>query len=326
MLPWTKVHRLLLCDQRYLSLGPIARLLYHTLLLSCGSDNRVLHTPQTASHALACTKQQASKALQELERSSLIVDGRLVTTSHLYDNETPKPRKTELNSAERQRRYRERHRNVTSRDVTGDVTSNVTLRVTGDVTDVTSNENVTRNVTSPVTLHLDINKDKEVEIDKEKDTEKTQQHAHTRDVSAPQLVPPSTESVPSKNPKRVSEEVQEVFAYWQQILGHKHSVLDAKRIKAIERALKHYRSVDVCKQAIDGCARSDFHMGRDPKSHGRVHDDITLIFRDAEHTERFLKMKASGPDLLHETPQQRAERKADFDRLVAEADTDDIPM
>lgn len=82
-----------------------------------------------------------------------------------------------------------------------------------------------------------------------------------------------------------------MFAYWQETTGHPRAVLDDKRRKRIEWALKNYALVDV-RSAIRGVTRSEFNMGKNPER--KVYDDVTLIFRDAEHAERFMGFDA-GP-------------------------------
>jgi hypothetical protein len=82
---------------------------------------------------------------------------------------------------------------------------------------------------------------------------------------------------------------REVFEHWQTKLGHPKAKLDGKRERAIRVALKLY-SKDDLKRAVDGCARDDFHMGRDPKTNGKRFDDIELICRDSKHVESFIAM------------------------------------
>jgi len=92
----------------------------------------------------------------------------------------------------------------------------------------------------------------------------------------PVLIPPEA---PAPKP------VREVFEHWVQVMKHQGAFLDKKRERVIRAALKE-RSVEDCKRAIDGCRASTFHMGENDR--GKVYDALGLIFRDAEHTERFL--------------------------------------
>ena len=80
---------------------------------------------------------------------------------------------------------------------------------------------------------------------------------------------------------------QEVFDHWRGVMGKNGAtVFDEKRKRAVTWAIENY-GLETCLRAVDGCAASDFHMGRDPKSGGRKFNDLTLIFRDAEHVEKF---------------------------------------
>ena len=85
-----------------------------------------------------------------------------------------------------------------------------------------------------------------------------------------------------------SLDVQTVFDHW--IETHKSGtkrkpMLDAKRRMILAIAIYDY-GVDGCKDAIDGCANSHFHMGRNKQ--GKVYNSLELIFRDAGTIERFM--------------------------------------
>ena len=79
--------------------------------------------------------------------------------------------------------------------------------------------------------------------------------------------------------------VVEVFEYWKDKMGKKRAVLDKNRHRDIAWGIAVY-NVEQCKQAIDGCAASGWHMGQNKNK--VAYNDITLIFRDSEHVERFL--------------------------------------
>lgn len=79
---------------------------------------------------------------------------------------------------------------------------------------------------------------------------------------------------------------KQIFEYWKRTMNHPRAKLDKKREQAIERAFKLGYSVNELEQAINGCATSPFHMGKND-SH-KVYDDIGLIFRDAKHIEGFM--------------------------------------
>lgn len=111
----------------------------------------------------------------------------------------------------------------------------------------------------------------------------------------------------------VSKSVLEVFEFWKSEMGSNGNLkLDRKRKTRIQDSLRAY-GLDDCKAAIRGCAKSAWHMGRDPKTEGRRHNEIDLIFRDAAHTERFIELdrKAPGPSPMFQ--------KLELQRMAKEA-------
>ena len=89
--------------------------------------------------------------------------------------------------------------------------------------------------------------------------------------------------------RKVSEDaIEQVFAYWKQIISPKsRAVLDDARVRKIGWAIHDY-GIEACKQAIDGIAKSDWHMGVNPQQ--KKYNDVELIFRHAENVERFINM------------------------------------
>lgn len=82
-------------------------------------------------------------------------------------------------------------------------------------------------------------------------------------------------------------EVNEVFEYWKERMGHERARMDAARLKVIRARLADgYEVADLC-LAIDGCAASAFHMGENDR--GQRYDSITLILRDADHVDKFVR-------------------------------------
>jgi hypothetical protein len=92
----------------------------------------------------------------------------------------------------------------------------------------------------------------------------------------------SVTSIASKGPTRA--DVTEVFTHWQQVMNSPKAKLDANREGRIRWALKHY-TADECKQAIYGCSLTPHNMGANDRA--TKFNDLTLIFRDAAHFERF---------------------------------------
>lgn len=84
---------------------------------------------------------------------------------------------------------------------------------------------------------------------------------------------------------------REIFSYWVEKMGKKRAVMDKKREARIGWAISTY-GMEACREAIDGCSSSPWHMGKNPGN--KRYDDISLIFRDAEHVEMFLEHAANG--------------------------------
>jgi len=108
------------------------------------------------------------------------------------------------------------------------------------------------------------------------------------------------------SPRIVSEpnqfnhnDIQEVFKYWQEVLKHPRAKLDHKRQRKITQALKLGYSVSDLKQAIDGCSKTPFNMGKN-ENHQR-YDDLDLIIRDSAHIDRFVSNAINPPSTMVKT-------------------------
>lgn len=81
--------------------------------------------------------------------------------------------------------------------------------------------------------------------------------------------------------------IKDTFEYWKEVMQKSRAViLDTKRSRRIGWAIKNY-GLDSARHAILGCSYSDWHMGKNPGN--KTYNDISLIFRDAEHVEMFLE-------------------------------------
>lgn len=99
-------------------------------------------------------------------------------------------------------------------------------------------------------------------------------------------------SIHNKNKTELGKKVSmnlvlEVFEYWKDAMSKKRASLDIKRERDIRWAIAVY-SVQGCKDAIDGCKLSDFHMGKNKQK--TAYNDVSVIFRDADHVERFQEL------------------------------------
>lgn len=81
-------------------------------------------------------------------------------------------------------------------------------------------------------------------------------------------------------------ELAEVFEYWKTVFKKNSATkLDDKRKSKIVARLKDGYTVDQIKQAIDGCAASEYHV----TNH---HTDIELICRDVIKIDKFIELSS----------------------------------
>lgn len=101
----------------------------------------------------------------------------------------------------------------------------------------------------------------------------------------------------SAKAKALSADVLRIFTHWQTRMNHPTAKLDDRRKRVIQNALKLGYSADDLIFAIDGCAKSPHHMGKN--DNGTVYDSVELIFRSADKIDGFIKrnlIPAGGPN------------------------------
>lgn len=235
------------------SLGVLMRLLGH-----CAEHLTDGDVPEPVAVAIASRSPHALEALTRVGWLERTADGFKVANYVTHNVTRDEIERSRAAAKERKAKSREKQ---ASRATHSQVTESVTResqrpsRVTGRVT------------SASVTLQ-----EEEVEVEvlkKEEDTSGSH----------------PTTLIPIDGGKR-PDEVRKVFDHWRDVLGHPRAVLDGKRRRRIETALKSHGLATVL-AAVDGCARSDWHMGRDPATNGKRYDDLELILRDASKIERF---------------------------------------
>lgn len=87
-------------------------------------------------------------------------------------------------------------------------------------------------------------------------------------------------------------EIIVIFEFWKATMGHGQAKLDAKREKFIRNALALGYTADDLQQAILGCSKTPHNMGQN--ANGKRYDGIDLIFRSADHIDRFIGNLASN--------------------------------
>lgn len=99
--------------------------------------------------------------------------------------------------------------------------------------------------------------------------------------------------------------VDRVFEHWRSEHKHPKAVLDPKRRRVIEAALKAHDEATLC-ASITGYRNSPHHMGENERR--TVYDDIEIFLRDAKHIEAGLRF-ARGPPAPTLSPVAAARQK-----------------
>lgn len=84
-----------------------------------------------------------------------------------------------------------------------------------------------------------------------------------------------------------ASQVEQLWEYWITVMranSKRRPILDDARRQYLGAAIYDH-TMEGCIDAIDGCALSEFHMGRNKMN--KKYDSVELIFRDAEHIEKF---------------------------------------
>lgn len=106
---------------------------------------------------------------------------------------------------------------------------------------------------------------------------------------------------------QAADSVVTIFEHWSIRMNHCKAKLDPKRHKLINNALNLGYSLSDLIGAIDGCAKSPYHMGTDGRN-TTVYDGLDLILRDASHIDKFIK--------LNSMPAAPSHSQAKFDPLA----------
>ena len=89
-------------------------------------------------------------------------------------------------------------------------------------------------------------------------------------------------------------EIEEIFAYWQEMMEKPRAKLLPIRKKLIKARLKEGYTMEEIEKAINGCWSSPFHRGVNPN--GTIYDDIELICRNGVKLEKFISMWEQGSE------------------------------
>jgi uncharacterized protein YdaU (DUF1376 family) len=109
-----------------------------------------------------------------------------------------------------------------------------------------------------------------------------------------------TTNVKSISSPAAPDPADDVIDYWRKVMGKDNSTKATRgRLDKIRARLKDGYTPEQIKQAIDGCRRSDYHMGKNDQ--GKRYDCLTLICRSAEKMEQFIGYNhTQSPDDIRE--------------------------
>lgn len=116
--------------------------------------------------------------------------------------------------------------------------------------------------------------------------------SHCGDIRQPLPVPIENGQEEEELPPSPKGDVEIIFEYWQRIMAPKAAFSDERR-RTIQRALLHSSSAEI-KQAIDGCAASDFHMARGEYAGKPRYTGVELILKNRTNVEKFMERAPVG--------------------------------
>lgn len=99
-------------------------------------------------------------------------------------------------------------------------------------------------------------------------------------------------------------DTEALFEHWKAVMGHARARMDLARKKVIQARIGDGYTIDDLMMAIDGCAASAFHMGENDR--GQRYDSLTLIFRDADHVDKFIR----AGEYAHKIAAERVAKQA----------------
>lgn len=99
-------------------------------------------------------------------------------------------------------------------------------------------------------------------------------------------------------------DTEALFEHWKAVMGHTRARMDLARKKIIQARIGDGYTQEDLMMAIDGCAASAFHMGENDR--GQRYDSLTLIFRDADHVDKFIR----AGEYAHKIAAERVAKQA----------------
>ncbi len=112
------------------------------------------------------------------------------------------------------------------------------------------------------------------------------------------------------------EDVTKVYKHWLAVMGKdpaRHKLTTDRRAKIVTR-LRDHSADDLC-AAIDGCKRSDFHMG----AGGQAYNDLTTILKSASSVDQHIdRARGNGAAVQRKGAPAPVATAADWAEMEAE--------
>jgi hypothetical protein len=128
----------------------------------------------------------------------------------------------------------------------------------------------------------------------------------SKGITHDEIIEPQKNLRPRKRNKIYSQEsklqIEEVFNFWKDRMGHPNARLDDTRKRYIRNALHMGYTADQIMNAIEGCSFTPHNMGDNDR--GQRYDGLHLILRNADQIDRFIKNSHAPP-----IPQNAAEKR-----------------
>ena len=90
------------------------------------------------------------------------------------------------------------------------------------------------------------------------------------------------------------ESTDSLRLFYEEKIGRKLRTFGRDREKKLKDRMENF-SLNELKKVIENISKSDWHMGRDPKSNGRAYNDFELLFRSDAKVEQYLNLKSNEP-------------------------------
>lgn len=112
-------------------------------------------------------------------------------------------------------------------------------------------------------------------------------------------------------------DITDVFDFWRQCAKHQRAHLDDKRRQVIARAMRWGYTEEDLKLAIYGCC-SDPWYGDGQNKNQTVYTHLTLILRDGDHIDKFIKLGDQALRRAHAEALDEHERRRHVRRPIPE--------